>query len=106
MIHAQTMHHRGIHIMHMDWVFRDVIAVIIGLAVQHTALDTTTSHPNGKAPGMVIPAIILRRQIPLAIHRPAEFPAPNDERFIQHPALLQIRDQRRRRLVRIHALPR
>ena len=40
----------------------------------------------------------------LAVNRASEFTAPDDQRIVQHAALLQVRQQRRRRLVHIAAL--
>src|SRR5260221_12015299 len=37
----------------------------------------------------------------LRIRRPAKLTAPNHERIVEHPPGLQIRDQRRRRLIAI-----
>ena len=53
---------------------------------------------------MMVAAVIVRRQLSLAIDRAAEFAAPNDQRVVQQPALLQVLDQRGGRLIGVAAL--
>ena len=44
---------------------------------------------------MMVAAVVLRRQLALAVDRAAELAAPDDQRVVEQPALLQILDQRR-----------
>src|SRR5579859_590536 len=90
--------------MHVHGVARDVIAVIVSCAVSYTWLDATTGKPHREAAGMVIAAVIIGCEFTLAVNRSAEFPAPDDECVVEQPALSQILDQSRRRLVSIAAL--
>ena len=53
---------------------------------------------------MVIAAVVVRRQLALRIDRAAEFAAPDDQRVVEQPALLQILNQRRGRLIGVAAL--
>ena len=53
---------------------------------------------------MVVAAVILRRQGALAIDRPAELAAPDDQRIVEQAALLQVGDQRRGGLIGVAAL--
>src|SRR5437762_3481071 len=55
---------------------------------------------------MVIATVAFLGERALAVDRAAEFAAPNDQRIVQHAALFQILDQRRRGLVRVAALRR
>ena len=41
----------------------------------------------------------------MAIDRPSELPAKNDERILEKPSLLKVLDQGGRRLINVHALP-
>ena len=55
---------------------------------------------------MMVAAVVRFRQLALAVDRAAELAAPDDQRVVQQPALLQIADQRRRRLIGVAALER
>src|SRR5437763_16558805 len=52
---------------------------------------------------MVAPVVVLRKRS-LAVDGPSELAAPNYQRVVEQPALFQILDQRRGRLVRVAAL--
>ena len=67
-------------------------------------LDATACHPCRKAPRMVVASIVLRRQFSLTVGGPAELAAPNHESVIQHPPLLEIKDQRGTGLINVFAL--
>ena len=49
----------------------------------------------------MIAAVVVCGQLSLAVHGPAEFPAPDHQRVVQQAALLQILNQRRRGLIRL-----
>ena len=53
---------------------------------------------------MMVAAVIGRRQLALRIVGAAELAAPDDERVVEQPALLQVRDQRGAGLVGFAAL--
>ena len=42
---------------------------------------------------MVVAAVVVARQLALAVDRPAELAAPDDQRVVEQPALLQVGDQ-------------
>ena len=56
---AQAVQNRGIEVVNMHWVAGDVIAVIVGLSMNNTGLDSSTGQPNGEASAVVIAAVIL-----------------------------------------------
>jgi hypothetical protein len=58
-IDAEAVHQRGVQVMHVDGVTRDIVAVIIGLAVSHAGLDSAAGHPDGETARMMIAAIII-----------------------------------------------
>src|SRR5205809_509613 len=64
-----------------------------GFAQQDAGLDAAARHPRGKAARMMVAAIVGGREPALAVHRSSEFPAPNDERLVQHAALFQVLNQ-------------
>src|SRR5205085_2258707 len=75
-IHSQTVQYRGVEIVHIHWVFYDVVAVVVGLTVGDAGLDPTACHPHAEAPGMMIAPVVFFRQRALGIDRAAEFTAP------------------------------
>ena len=64
---------------------------LVAFTVCHTALDSTSSKPVGEYERVVIPAFSA-----LGAWHSAELGGPEDERVIEHAALLQVEDQRRR----------
>jgi len=58
-------------------------------------MSTLVSY--GEATGVVVTAVVVSCQFPLAVGRAAEFPAPDHECLIEHTALLEILDQCRAR---------
>src|SRR4051812_47939078 len=91
-------------IMYVNRIFDDVIAKFICFAIDNTGLHTAASHPNGKTTGMMVPAIIILRQLALAIVGTSEFTAPDDQGFIEQSTLFQVGDQCCRSLVDIFTL--
>ena len=53
---------------------------------------------------MVIAAVVLARQLALAVDRPAELAPPDDQGVVEHAALLEILDESVARLVHVTAL--
>src|SRR6187401_2470667 len=60
-VHTEQMQHRGVEVMHVNAVFRDVVAELVGLAVHQTRLHATASHPDRETAWVMIAAIIVRR---------------------------------------------
>ena len=56
MVNAQAVQNGGVKIMHMDRIFRDVVAIIIGLTVAESRFDSPSGHPDGKTARMVVAA--------------------------------------------------
>jgi hypothetical protein len=52
----------------------------------------------------MIAAVIVIGELALAINRAAEFAAPNDQRVVEHAALLEVGNQRGGRLIHAFAL--
>ena len=55
---------------------------------------------------MMVAAVVVVAQAALGIDRPAEFAAPDDQRFVQQPACLEVLDQAPAGLVDVAALAR
>lgn len=104
MIDPHAMQQGRIEIVDMNGVFCDVVTEVVGGAVLYAAPYTSPSHPHGKAFGVVIAAVVLSRQSPLAVNSTAELATPHDEGLIEQSSLLEIANQPRTRLIDISAL--
>ena len=71
----------------------DVVAEVVGLAVDDALLDAPAGKPDGEALGMVVAAVVVARELALAIDGAAELAAPDHERVVEQSALLQVGDQ-------------
>jgi hypothetical protein len=60
-IKAELVEHRGVQILHGDFVLDGGIAELVGRAVDLTAFDAAAGHPHGEAFGMVITAFAILR---------------------------------------------
>src|ERR1043165_8569874 len=78
-INPEAIKNRRLQIMHMNRVLDNVEGEIIGLAVGDPRLDSTTSQPDGKAFAMVIAAIVVVGEAPLAVNGTSELASPNDQ---------------------------
>ena len=77
-IDAQAVKNGGLQIVDIHRILGDVVAVIVRCAIGDAWLDAAAGHPDGKASGVMIAAIIVGSQFALAVHGTAEFPAPDD----------------------------
>ena len=97
-IDSKAVQNRGLKIVNVNRVTRDVEAEVICLAMRNTTLDAATGEPHGKTPTVMIPPIVLL-QWSLTVDRAAKLAAADDERVIQESALLQVADEGGGRLV-------
>src|SRR5579863_7801859 len=93
----------GMEVMNVDGIPDDVVAEIVRFAVD-TWLDAAAGHPNREAAGVMVPAIIIGRQLTLAIVGATKLSAPNDQGFVQQSALFEVRHECGRCLVDVFAL--
>ncbi len=64
-IDAHQVQQRGVEVMHMHGIAHDVVAKLVGLAVDEPALEAAAGHPDGEAARMVIaPEIVLFDRAP------------------------------------------
>ena len=91
-IDAQKMQQSGVQVVYVYWVFHDIEAEVIGLAVGCPRTYSSASEPHGKAPPMMISAIVCGSQPALTVCRAAKFSAPDYQRIIQETSLFQITD--------------
>ena len=92
MVYAKTVQNRSVQIVYVYGVLRNIVAVAIRLPMRYPRLDSASRHPDGEAARMMIAAIVVPGQFPLAIDRPAKLTSPHDERIPEHVALLQVFD--------------
>ena len=81
----------------MDDVFNGRVAEFIRLAVSGSTFDSTASHPHAEALDVVVTA---GSTLALEHGCATEFTSPDDQRFVEHPALFEILNQSPRRLIR------
>ena len=82
----------------MHGVVDGVHAEVICTAVCQTALESAAGQPEGEA-AMMMAATDLHFTIGFLKRCPAEFRGPDDQRFIEHPARLEVGDERREALI-------
>src|SRR5262245_44896409 len=104
-IQAKAMQDRGVQVVHMRRVARDVIAEVISLTEAQSRLDAAAREPDREAARVMVTPVIVRRELALAVDRSPEFAAPYHQRVLEQASLFQIFDERRRRLIRVAALP-
>src|SRR6187455_2491669 len=80
-------------VIHMHWVFNDVVSKIIGLSMDNSGADSAACHPDGVVSWMMIAAVVIFSEISLAVISPAKFASPNNQCFLQQSTLFKIHDQ-------------
>src|SRR4051812_44989970 len=92
-VDAEAAQDGGLDVVHVNAVIDYVVAEVIGCPERNSRLHAATCEPHGEASGMMIAAIVVRRELALAINGPAELTAPCHERVIEQTSLLQILHQ-------------
>jgi len=93
-IDAHQVQDGGIEIVDVHRVLDDVVAELVGLAVDEPRLHAAAREPHAEVAAVVIaPEVGLQRS--LCERRPAELGAEDDERVVEQSALLQVAHQRR-----------
>ena len=103
-VDAEQVQHRGVEVADVDRVLDDVVAEVVGLAVDRAALRAAAGHPHREAARVVVAAVVRLRQPALAVDRPAELAAPDDERASKQALALQVLNQAAARLIDVAAL--
>ena len=103
-VDSQQVENRRIEVVYVDGIACDVIAKLVGLAIRCACSHASARHPNSKAAGMVIAAVVGLGQRILAVDRTAEFASPNHERFVQQSSLLKVLNEGSGCLIGILAL--
>ena len=102
MVQAQQVQHGGLQVVDVDAVglFGRIEAQLVGLADRLAGLDAAAGQPHGVGFDVVVAA---DRAAHLAHRRAAEFSAPDHQRLVEQPALLEVVEQSRTRLVDLTA---
>lgn len=103
-VDAEQMHDRGIQVMHVDAVADDVVAVVVGFAVDVALFDTGSGEEEAVAAWVMIATVVGLGERALRVDGAAEFAAPDDEGVIEQAALLEVFDQSGGGLVGVTAL--
>jgi hypothetical protein len=94
-----------VEVADVEWVFDDVVAEVVGLAVDLRRLwSAATGHPHAEAAWVVIATVVFFGEAALAVDGATEFAAPDDEGVIEHAALLEIFDEGVAGLIDVFAL--
>ena len=92
------MQNRRVKIVQVHSIDGGFVAHLIGLPIGAAATNPTTGQPSREAMGIVIPP---RFATELGDRQSTELPTPNDQRIIEHPALLKVREQTGNRPIRL-----
>src|SRR5580698_10308674 len=103
MVESHEVEDGGVEIVDVDGVADDIVPEVVGLAI-HAGFYAAAGHPDGKAAGVVVAAVVLFGKGALAIICPAEFAAPDDEGLVEQAALFEIEDEGCGGLVGVFAL--
>ena len=102
-IYAQQMKDRGVKVMnvhgarsplvlvrldHVAILVRQVVSIIVRLPVGNAWLDSSTRHPGGESPRVMIATIVFFGQLALAVSCSTKFPTPDYKCVLKHASLL------------------
>ena len=87
---------RRVQVVDVDGVDGGGVADLVGLAVADAALDAAAGHPDGEAVRVVVAAGLLAG---LGDRQAAELAAPDHQRLVEQPALVEVGQQAGDRLV-------
>jgi hypothetical protein len=89
-VEAEEVKDGGVEVVHVDGIFGDVEAEVVGGAVGEAFFDAAAGHPDGEGTVVVIAAVVGA----LRHGGAAEFAAPDDESVFEKAALLEVGDER------------
>src|SRR5262245_12517886 len=77
-VNAEAVEDGGVEVIDVDGVLGDVVAEVIGAAVDNAGLDAGAGKEVGEAARVMVAAKQAADKIPLAVRGAAEFAAPDD----------------------------
>lgn len=92
MVDAEQVQHGRMQVTDVHGFFDGVVSQFVRRSVAATRSYSTTCQPDGKA----LDVVIASRSFAFILHHrcPTELTSPHDKCFVEHPALLEISDQR------------
>ena len=93
MIDPQQLQHRRVQIVDVDGILDDVVAEVVGAADGDAGAHAAAGEPHREGARMVVAAEELRAVAGLVHRRAAELAAPDDQRVVEQPALLEVGEQ-------------
>ena len=73
-----------------DFVFDDIVAVIVGFSVGHATFDAAAGHPGREAFRVVVAAVLVAFEFALTVGGAAKLTGEDDEGFVEHAALFKV----------------
>src|SRR6267378_3380410 len=98
MVEAEEVKQRGVIIIRADGIYGRLVAELVGLAVDHTALDAAACEPTAEALAVVIAPGLLGRAVVFGHGQSPDLAAPMHNRGIKQAARLEVFDERGGRL--------
>ncbi len=108
-VDAEQVQHRRLEIVDVDGVLGRVVGEVVGLAEREAAFDAAAGHPDREDVGVMVSAerflsLMSPWQNGVRPGAPSGSAAPDDQRVVEQPALLEVFDQRGARLVGVAEL--
>ena len=95
MVDAELAQQGRLQVVHTHRILGDAVAKVVRFAVYKAPFEAAARNPKAEAGTQVVSAMpIGLGNVALAERRAAELAAPDDQRVVEHPALLQVLDQR------------
>lgn len=104
-VQAQLVENGGVEVADADFVFDDIVGILVGLAMSDAAFDPAAGHPGGKALRVMIAAILLALKLALAESGAAKLTGEDDEGVFKHAALFEVVNETGAGLVDVISLP-
>ena len=89
-VDAELVQDGGLQVVDVHRFLGDVDAVVIRLAVGDAAAHTAAGQPVGETVRVMVSTVNLVCEFPLTIDLAAEFATLDEERILEHAALLEI----------------
>ena len=95
-VDAEQVQDGGLEVVDVHAAVGDVVAEVVGFAVDVAGPGAAAGHPHGKATGMVVAAVVVVGEPALREAGTAEFAAPDDQRVFEQAALFEVDEERLR----------
>lgn len=103
-IDAQLVQHRRVPVVAAHRTEDDAVTGVVRLAERHAGLNAACDEKDPQTARIAVATAVVGGQRPLRVNRPAELASPDHQRVVGQAVLLEIHDQRSRRLIGVIAL--